>query len=186
MFDTVIWCVFNGAAAVLQIVTLCASLKPRFNKYAVFFGACIPFVALALSQRFVQVIAPSVTAVAGIVWFFVAALLFFKDKLRTKIFVSIMIFAIASIAGAVTVNIAVAVGIGTDPQNAAIVDTPYIFCLAAAFAAFVYIRHKRQSALKIPGGQMVAFICFPLSQIIVLYAAMVVSHATAGLRATDR
>ena len=174
MFDTVIWCVFNGAAAVLQIVTLCASLKPRFNKYAVFFGACIPFVALALSQRFVQVIAPSVTAVAGIVWFFVAALLFFKDKLRTKIFVSIMIFAIASIVGAVTVNIAVAVGIGTDPQNAAIVDTPYIFCLAAAFAAFVYIRHKRRSALKIPGGQMVAFICFPLSQIIVLYAAMVV------------
>ena len=174
MFDTVIWCVFNGAAAVLQIVTLCASLKPRFNKYAVFFGACIPFVVLALSQRFVQVIAPSVTAVAGIVWFFVAALLFFKDKLRTRIFVSIMIFAIASIVGAVTVNIAVAVGIGTDPQNAAIVDTPYIFCLAAAFAAFVYIRHKRQSALKIPGGQMVAFICFPLSQIIVLYAAMVV------------
>ena len=97
MFDTVIWCVFNGAAAVLQIVTLCASLKPRFNKYTVFFGACIPFVALALSQRFVQVIAPSVTAVAGIVWFFVAALLFFKDKLRTRIFVSIMIFAIAAI-----------------------------------------------------------------------------------------
>ena len=97
MFDTVIWCVFNGASAVLQIVTLCASLKLRFNKYAVFFCACIPFTALALSQRFVQVIAPSVTAVAGIVWFFIAVLLFFKDKLRTRIFVSIMIFAIAAI-----------------------------------------------------------------------------------------
>ena len=174
MFDTVIWCVFNGAAAVLQIVTLCASLKPRFNKYAVFFAVCIPFTALALSQRFVKIIAPSVTAVAAIVWFFAAAIIFFKDKLRTRIFSSIMIFAIASIVGAVTVNIAVAVGVGTDPQNAAIVDTPYIFCLAAAFAAFVYFRRRRQSVLRVSGGQMVAFICFPLSQIVVLYAAMVV------------
>ena len=55
-----------------------------------------------------------------------------------------------------------------------LISLPNTVLLILLFAGFTYMRTKRQKNMLLPGGQMATFIFFPLSQVIVMAAAMMI------------
>lgn len=174
-FFDVFWYVFNFFSIALVVLFLCMNLTPRFNRYAVFFLTLIPFAAIALSQRYFYDVPSVFFKIPAFAYYFFSAVVYFKDKLRTRLFVSVVLMSFTYLVSALLISGGIACGLNPyDDIMTYLVSLPNTVLLILLFAGFTYMRMKRQKNMLLPSGQMVAFICFPLSQIIVLYAAMVV------------
>lgn len=174
-FFDAFWYVFNFLSIALVVVFLCMNLTPRFNRYAVFFLTLIPFSAIALAQHYFYDVPSVFFKISAFAYYFISSIAYFKDKLRTRLFVSIVLMSFTYLVSALLVTGCIACGLNPyDDIMTYIVSLPNTVGLIVLFGGFTYLRMKKHKNMILPSGQMVAFICFPLSQIIVLYAAMVV------------
>ena len=112
-----LWYVNNIMLALLQGGFLWYNLTPKFNKHLVFLITTVPFVFLVVSQKFVTFVAPSFLVLLPLTYYFICAAVLYKDKFRTKAFVSIAIFALESSFTAVVASMLNLFGIGSnDPE----------------------------------------------------------------------
>lgn len=84
-FFDIFWYVFNFLSIALVVVFLCMNLTPRFNRYAVFFLTLIPFSAIALAQHYFYDVPSVFFKIPAFAYYFISAIAYFKDKLRTRI-----------------------------------------------------------------------------------------------------
>lgn len=174
-FFDVFWYVFNFFSIALVVLFLCMNLTPRFNRYAVFFLTLIPFAAIALSQRYFYDVPSVFFKIPAFAYYFFSAVVYFKDKLRTRLFVSVVLMSFTYLVSALLISGGIACGLNPyDDIMTYLVSLPNTVLLILLFAGFTYIRMKRQKNMLLPSGQMATFIFFPLSQVIVMAAAMMI------------
>lgn len=174
-FFDIFWYVFNFLSIALVVVFLCMNLTPRFNRYAVFFLTLIPFSAIALAQHYFYDVPSVFFKIPAFAYYFISAIAYFKDKLRTRIFVSIVLMSFTYLVSALLITGCIACGLNPyDDIMTYIVSLPNTVGLIVLFGGFTYIRMKKHKNMILPSGQMATFIFFPLSQVIVMAAAMMI------------
>ena len=110
-FFDVFWYVFNFFSIALVVLFLCMNLTPRFNRYAVFFLTLIPFAAIALSQRYFYDVPSVFFKIPAFAYYFFSAVVYFKDKLRTRLFVSVVLMSFTYLVSALLVSGGIACGL---------------------------------------------------------------------------
>lgn len=174
-FFDAFWYIFNFLSIVLMVIFLGLNLTPRFNRVAVFFLILIPFAIVALSQHYFYDIPSVCFKLPAFAYFFVSSVVFFKEKLRTKLFVSTMLFTFTYLVSALLVAGGIAIGLNPyDDIMTYIISLPNTVLLIVLFAGFTYFRLKKQEKMILPKAQMLTFSVFPLSQIILMMAAMMI------------
>lgn len=163
-----LWYVNNIMLALLQGGFLWYNLTPKFNKHLVFLITTVPFVFLVVSQKFVTFVAPSFLVLLPLAYYFICAAVLYKDKFRTKAFVSIAIFALESCFSAVLVTVLNILKIGSNDPEANLVLTPFLLVYTVIFLVFTYFRKRKLEGGAIKPTSMLAFIIFPLSQMLLL------------------
>ena len=174
-FFDIFWYVFNFLSIALVVVFLCMNLTPRFNRYAVFFLTLIPFSAIALAQHYFYDVPSVFFKIPAFAYYFISAIAYFKDKLRTRLFVSIVLILFTYLVSALLITGGIACGLNPyDDIMTYIVSLPNTVGLIVLFGGFTYLRMKKHKNMILPSGQMATFIFFPLSQVIVMAAAMMI------------
>lgn len=174
-FFNIFWYVFNFLSIVLVVVFLCMNLTPRFNRYAVFFLTLIPFSALALAQQYFYDVPSVFFKISAIGYYFISSIAYFKDKLRTRIFVSVVLMSFTYLVSALLLTGGIACGLNPyDDIMTYAISLPNTVGLVVLFGGFTYMRMKKHKNMLLPSGQMATFIFFPLSQVIVMAAAMMI------------
>ena len=174
-FFNIFWYVFNFLSIVLVVVFLCMNLTPRFNRYAVFFLTLIPFSALALAQQYFYDVPSVFFKISAIGYYFISSIAYFKDKLRTRIFVSVVLMSFTYLVSALLLTGGIACGLNPyDDVMTYAISLPNTVGLVVLFGGFTYMRMKKHKNMLLPSGQMATFIFFPLSQVIVMAAAMMI------------
>ena len=174
-FFDAFWYVFNFLSIALVVVFLCMNLTPRFNRYAVFFLTLIPFSAIALAQHYFYDVPSVFFKIPALAYYFISAIAYFKDKLRTRLFVSIVLMSFTYLVSALLITGGIACGLNPyDDIMTYIVSLPNTVGLIVLFGGFTYLRMKKHKNMILPSGQMATFIFFPLSQVIVMAAAMMI------------
>ena len=168
-----LWYVNNIMLALLQGGFLWYNLTPKFNKHLVFLITTVPFTFLVLSQKFVTFVAPSFLVLLPLAYYFICAAVLYKDKFRTKAFVSIAIFALESSFSAVVASMLNLFGIGSNDPEANLVLTPFLLVYTVIFLVFTYFRKRKLEGGSIKPTSMLAFIIFPLSQMLLLDTCMI-------------
>ena len=168
-----LWYVNNIMLALLQGGFLWYNLTPKFNKHLVFLITTVPFVFLVVSQKFVTFVAPSFLVLLPLAYYFICAAVLYKDKFRTKAFVSIAIFALESSFSAVVASMLNLFGIGSNDPEANLVLTPFLLVYTVIFLVFTYFRKRKLEGGAIKPTSMLAFIIFPLSQMLLLDTCMI-------------
>lgn len=168
-----LWYVNNIMLALLQGGFLWYNLTPKFNKHLVFLITTVPFVFLVVSQKFVTFVAPSFLVLLPLAYYFICAAVLYKDKFRTKAFVSIAIFALESSFTAVVASMLNLFGIGSNDPEANLVLTPFLLVYTVIFLVFTYFRKRKLEGGAIKPTSMLAFIIFPLSQMLLLDTCMI-------------
>ena len=170
---TVLWYINNAVLGLLQSGFLWYNLTPKYNKHVVFLITTIPFTFLVLSQKFVDFVAPSFLVLLPLAYYFVCAIALYKEKFRTKAFVAITIFALESCTTALLVPILNALGIGSNTPEANLILTPFLLVYTIIFIAFTYFRKRKFEGGSIRPASMLAFIIFPLSQMLLLDTCLI-------------
>lgn len=170
---TVLWYINNAVLGLLQSGFLWYNLTPKYNKHVVFLITTIPFTFLVLSQKFVDFVAPSFLVLLPLAYYFVCAIALYKEKFRTKAFVAITIFALESCTTALLVPILNALGIGSNTPEANLILTPFLLVYTIIFIAFTYFRKRKLEGGSIRPASMLAFIIFPLSQMLLLDTCLI-------------
>lgn len=174
-FFDAFWYVFNFLSIALVVVFLCMNLTPRFNRYAVFFLTLIPFSAIALAQHYFYDVPSVFFKIPAFAYYFISSIAYFKDKLRTRLFVSIVLMSFTYLVSALLITGCIACGLNPyDDIMTYIVSLPNTVGLIVLFGGFTYLRMKKHKNMILPSGQMATFIFFPLSQVIVMAAAMMI------------
>ena len=168
-----LWYVNNIMLALLQGGFLWYNLTPKFNKHLVFLITTVPFVFFVVSQKFVTFVAPSFLVLLPLAYYFICAAALYKDKFRTKAFVSIAIFALESCFSAVVASMLNLFGIGSNDPEANLVLTPFLLVYTVIFLVFTYFRKRKLEGGAIKPTSMLAFIIFPLSQMLLLDTCMI-------------
>ena len=168
-----LWYVNNIMLALLQGGFLWYNLTPKFNKHLVFLITTVPFVFFVVSQKFVTVGAPSFLVLLPLAYYFICAAVLYKEKFRTKAFVAITIFALESCTTALLVPILNALGIGSNTPEANLILTPFLLVYTIIFIAFTYFRKRKLEGGSIRPASMLAFIIFPLSQMLLLDTCLI-------------
>lgn len=168
-----LWYVNNIMLALLQGGFLWYNLTPKFNKHLVFLITTVPFTFLVLSQKFVTFVAPSFLVLLPLAYYFICAAVLYKDKFRTKAFVSIAIFALESCFTAVLVTVSNILKIGGSDPEANLVLTPFLLVYTVVFIVFTYFRKRKLEGGSIKPTSMLAFIIFPLSQMLLLDTCLI-------------
>lgn len=168
-----LWYVNNIMLALLQGGFLWYNLTPKFNKHLVFLITTVPFVFLVVSQKFVTFVAPSFLVLLPLAYYFICAAVLYKDKFRTKAFVSIAIFALESCFSAFLVTVLNILKIGSNDPEANLVLTPFLLVYTVIFLVFTYFRKRKLEGGAIKPTSMLAFIIFPLSQMLLLDTCMI-------------
>lgn len=168
-----LWYVNNIMLALLQGGFLWYNLTPKFNKHLVFLITTVPFVFFVVSQKFVDFVAPSFLVLLPLAYYFVCAAVLYKEKFRTKAFVAITIFALESCTTALLVPILNALGIGSNTPEANLILTPFLLVYTIIFIAFTYFRKRKLEGGSIRPASMLAFIIFPLSQMLLLDTCLI-------------
>ena len=168
-----LWYVNNIMLALLQGGFLWYNLTPKFNKHLVFLITTVPFVFFVVSQKFVTFVAPSFLVILPLAYYFVCAIALYKEKFRTKAFVAITIFALESCTTALLVPILNALGIGSNTPEANLILTPFLLVYTIIFIAFTYFRKRKLEGGSIRPASMLAFIIFPLSQMLLLDTCLI-------------
>lgn len=168
-----LWYVNNIMLALLQGGFLWYNLTPKFNKHLVFLITTVPFVFFVVSQKFVDFVAPSFLVLLPLAYYFVCAIALYKEKFRTKAFVAITIFALESCTTALLVPILNALGIGSNTPEANLILTPFLLVYTIIFIAFTYFRKRKLEGGSIRPASMLAFIIFPLSQMLLLDTCLI-------------
>ena len=168
-----LWYVNNIMLALLQGGFLWYNLTPKFNKHLVFLITTVPFAFLVVSQKFVTFVAPSFLVLLPLAYYFICAAVLYKDKFRTKAFVSIAIFALESSFSAVVASMLNLFGIGSNDPEANLVLTPFLLVYTVIFLVFTYFRKRKLEGGAIKPTSMLAFIIFPLSQMLLLDTCMI-------------
>lgn len=110
-FFDVFWYVFNFFSIALVVLFLCMNLTPRFNRYAVFFLTLIPFAAIALSQRYFYDVPSVFFKIPTFAYYFFSAVVYFKDKLRTRLFVSVVLMSFTYLVSTLLISGGIACGL---------------------------------------------------------------------------
>lgn len=174
-FFDIFWYVFNFLSIVLVVVFLCMNLTPRFNRYAVFFLTLIPFSAFALAQHYFYDVPSVFFKISAFAYYFISSIAYFKDKLRTRIFVSVVLMSFTYLVSALLLTGGIACGLNPyDDIMTYAISLPNTVGLVVLFGGFTYMRMKKHKNMLLPSGQMATFIFFPLSQVIVMAAAMMI------------
>lgn len=168
-----LWYVNNVMLALLQGGFLWYNLTPKFNKHLVFLITTVPFVFFVVSQKFVTFVAPSFLVLLPLAYYFVCAIALYKEKFRTKAFVAITIFALESCTTALLVPILNTLGIGSNTPEANLILTPFLLVYTIIFIAFTYFRKRKFEGGSIRPASMLAFIIFPLSQMLLLDTCLI-------------
>jgi len=168
-----LWYVNNIMLALLQGGFLWYNLTPKFNKHLVFLITTVPFVFFVVSQKFVTFVAPSFLVLLPLAYYFACAIALYKEKFRTKAFVAITIFALESCTTALLVPILNALGIGSNTPEANLILTPFLLVYTIIFIAFTYFRKRKLEGGSIRPASMLAFIIFPLSQMLLLDTCLI-------------
>ena len=168
-----LWYVNNIMLALLQGGFLWYNLTPKFNKHLVFLITTVPFVFFVVSQKFVTFVAPSFLVMLPLADYFLFAIALYKEKFRTKAFVAITIFALESCTTALLVPILNALGIGSNTPEANLILTPFLLVYTIIFIAFTYFRKRKLEGGSIRPASMLAFIIFPLSQMLLLDTCLI-------------
>lgn len=168
-----LWYVNNIMLALLQGGFLWYNLTPKFNKHLVFLITTVPFVFFVVSQKFVTFVAPSFLVLLPLAYYFICAAVLYKEKFRTKAFVAITIFALESCTTALLVPILNALGIGSNTPEANLILTPFLLVYTIIFIAFTYFRKRKLEGGSIRPASMLAFIIFPLSQMLLLDTCLI-------------
>ena len=168
-----LWYVNNIMLALLQGGFLWYNLTPKFNKHLVFLITTVPFVFFVVSQKFVTFVAPSFLVLLPLAYYFVCAIALYKEKFRTKAFVAITIFALESCTTALLVPILNALGIGSNTPEANLILTPFLLVYTIIVIAFTYFRKRKLEGGSIRPASMLAFIIFPLSQMLLLDTCLI-------------
>lgn len=170
---TVLWYINNAVLGLLQSGFLWYNLTPKYNKHVVFLITTVPFTFLVLSQKFVNFVAPSFLVLMPLAYYFVCAIVLYKEKFRTKAFVAITIFALESCTTALLVPILNALGVGSNTPEANLILTPFLLIYTIIFIAFTYFRKRKLEGGSIRPASMLAFIIFPLSQMLLLDTCLI-------------
>lgn len=153
-FFDVFWYVFNFFSIALVVLFLCMNLTPRFNRYAVFFLTLIPFAAIALSQRYFYDVPSVFFKIPAFAYYFFSSVVYFKDKLRTRLFVSVVLMSFTYLVSALLVSGGIACGLNPyDDIMTYLVSLPNTVLLILLFAGFTYMRMKRQKICSCPAGR---------------------------------
>ncbi len=174
-FFDIFWYIFNFLSIVLMVIFLELNLTPKFNRIAVFFLILIPFEFLALSQHYFADVPSVYFKLPAFAYFFLSSVIFFKEKIRTKLFVSTILFTFTYIISVLLVAGGIAVGLNPyDDIMTYIISLPNTVLLLVSFAGFTYFRLKKQERMTLPKVQMLTFTVFPLSQLLLMMAAMMI------------
>lgn len=146
-FFDAFWYVFNFLSIALMVVFLCMNLTPRFNRYAVFFLTLIPFSAIALAQHYFYDVPSVFFKIPAFAYYFISSIAYFKDKLRTRLFVSIVLMSFTYLVSALLITGCIACGLNPyDDIMTYIVSLPNTVGLIVLFGGFTYLRMKKHKA----------------------------------------
>lgn len=174
-FFDIFWYIFNFISIVIMVIFLELNLTPKFNRVAVFFVILIPFEFLALSQHYFADVPSVYFKLPAFAFFFLSSVIFFKEKARTKLFVSTMLFTFTYLVSVLLVAGGIAIGLNPyDDIMTYIISLPNTVLLIVLFSGFTYFRMKKQERMTLPKVQMLTFSVFPLSQLILMMAAMMI------------
>lgn len=176
-FD-IFWYISNFISLLLTAGFLFVNLTPRFNKYVVLLVTFVPFVFFALAQHFFSETPAAFFRFAAIAYFFLAAIFLYKDKLLARIFISTSVMLINY--AVVFILLMVFIAIGFNPYDDIVtymIALPNLILLTVLYLLFTYVRNKKLGRTVLPKGQMITFIFIPLSQFIIMVAAvMIISY----------
>lgn len=174
-FFDIFWYIFNFISIVLMVTFLELNLTPKFNRVAVFFLILIPFEFLALSQHYFANVPSVYFKLPAFGFFFLSSVIFFKEKTRTKLFVSAMLFTFTYAVSVLLLTASIAIGLNPyDDITTYIVALPNTVLLLVLYSVFTYFRMKKLEHTTLPRVQMLTFTVFPLSQLILMMAAMMI------------
>lgn len=151
------------------------NLTPKFNKHIVFLITTVPLVFLVLSQKFIDFVAPSFLVVLPLIYYFVCAIALYKEKFRTKAFISVAIFAIESCCTGLFIPFLSILGLDSNANEANAIVTAWLLVYTIFFLAFTYFRKRKLEGGSIKPSLMLAFVVFPLSQILSLDTCLISS-----------
>ena len=150
---------YNGFYCFIQVLFLFLNLKPKINKYASFFIVYIPFTAFALSQKILSFISPVILTYISVAIYFIMALSLFKDKMRTKLFVSLSSWVIFYSVTLIVVSIAKYFGMDIFEINHNIsISTSLMFVIATII--FTVVRKKKIFDFSIKKRDILCFTVF--------------------------
>lgn len=160
---------YNGFYCFIQVLFLFLNLKPKINKYASFFIVYIPFTAFALSQKILSFISPVILTYISVAIYFIMALSLFKDKMRTKLFVSLSSWVIFYSVTLIVVSIAKYFGMDIFEINHNIsISTSLMFVIATII--FTVVRKKKIFDFSIKKRDILCFTVFVFGQLIMFFA----------------
>ncbi len=164
----ILWFLNNALLSLLQGGFTWFNLTPKFNKYFVLFLSTVPSAFLAVSQKFITFVAPSFIVILGLGYYFVSSIVLYKDRLRTKIFVSVAIFTLESCGSMFLVNTMGFIGIDSNSNEANAVMTPYMLVYVVIFIAFTYFRKRKGLKATLRPRTLMACVIFLLGQLLLL------------------
>lgn len=164
----VLWFLNNSLLSLLQGGFTWFNLAPKFNKYLTLFLSTVPLAFLAVSQKFIHFIAPSFLVILGLGYYFISSAVLYKDKLKTKIFVSVAIFTLQSCGSMFMVNILSFIGIDPSSNEANAAMTPYMLVHVFIFIIFTYFRKRKGLKATLNTRTMIACIIFLVGQLMLL------------------
>ena len=172
-----LWYVNNIMLALLQGGFLWYNLTPKFNKHLVFLITTVPFTFLVLSQKFVTFVAPSFLVLLPLAYYFTKERITLEGGEQKKESVAMVtqlkVFALESCFTAVFVTVSNILKIGGSDPEANLVLTPFLLVYTVIFLVFTYFRKRKLEGGAIKPTSMLAFIIFPLSQMLLLDTCMI-------------
>lgn len=164
----ILWFLNNALLSLLQGGFTWFNLTPKFNKYLVLFLSTVPTAFFAVSQKFIHFVAPSFIVILGLGYYFISSIVLYKDKLKTKIFVSVAIFTLESCGSIFLVNTMGFIGIDPSSNESNAVMTPYMLVYVVIFIAFTYFRKRKGLKATLHPRTLIACVIFLLGQLLLL------------------
>lgn len=126
--------ILNIPSCFLQVLFWSILLKPKYNKYLTFIAFFIPFTFLALMKATIPTLNYIISESSAIVYSVLYVLLMYKDKLRTKIYMIMLNYAVYISVQFVLLSVYSV--LGGDIMNPTI---PITICDNMAFALVILI-----------------------------------------------
>ena len=141
------------------------NLTPKYNKYLTLFLSAVPFSLLSLAPEFMTFLPEPVPLLIAMAYSIASAILLFKDKLRTRIFIWFATYVIILLVETLFIYSAVFFKIDSDSPDRILSASPYIISFSSAFLTlFTFLRKIKFKGIRSRKNETILFISILIAQ----------------------